>query len=66
MISEQSGALPAAFLQLSGYYQQNFQKRMQTLIGLLEPCFIILLGLAVLLMTGSLFLPMLQSYQYLL
>lgn len=65
-ISEQTGVLPLAMIQLSRYYQQQFQQRLKVLIRLLEPCFIVLLGLAVLLMAGSLFIPMVQSYQYLL
>ena len=41
IISEQTGALPQALLQLSQYYQQQFQQRLQTLISLLEPGFVI-------------------------
>lgn len=66
IISEQTGALPQALLQLSQYYQQQFQQRLQTLISLLEPGFVIFLGLMILLLAGSLFLPLVQSYQYLL
>lgn len=64
-VSEQTGALPQALVQLSSYYQQQFQQRVQTLIGLLEPCFVVLLGLSILVLAGSLFLPLVQSYQYL-
>lgn len=66
IISEQTGALPQALLQLSQYYQQQFQQRLQTVVRLLEPGFVILLGLMILLLAGSLFLPLVQSYQYLL
>lgn len=66
LVSEQTGALPQAMVQLSCYYQQQFQQRLQTLIHLLEPCFVVLLGLMILLLGGSLFLPLVQSYQYLL
>ena len=66
IISEQTGALPQALLQLSQYYQQQFQQRLQTLISLLEPGFVIFLGLMILLLASSLFLPLVQSYQYLL
>lgn len=66
IVSEQAGALPQAFLQLSQYYQQQFQQRFQTVISLLEPGFVILLGAMILLLAGSLFLPLVQSYQYLL
>ena len=66
MVSEQSGALPEALLQLSQYYQQLLQQKLHRLAGMLEPCFVIILGLGILFMTGSLFLPMVQSYQYLL
>ncbi len=65
-VSEQSGALATALLQLSRYYQQQVQQKLHRLVGLLEPCFVILLGFGILLMTGSLFLPLVQSYQYLL
>lgn len=65
-VSEQTGALPDALVQLSQYYQKQVQQRLQRMIGLLEPCFVIFLGLGILLMTGSLFLPLVQSYQYLL
>jgi type II secretory pathway component PulF len=66
MVSEQSGALSEALLQLSQYYQQQVQQKLHRLAGMLEPCFVIILGLGILFMTGSLFLPMVQSYQYLL
>ena len=66
MVSEQSGALSEALLQLSQYYQQLLQQKLHRLAGMLEPCFVIILGLGILFMTGSLFLPMVQSYQYLL
>lgn len=66
LVSEQTGALPQALVQLSRYYQQQFRQRLQTLIHLLEPCFVVLLGLLILLLGGSLFLPLVQSYQYLL
>ncbi len=65
-VSEQSGALSVALLQLSQYYQQQVQQKLHRLVGLLEPCFVIILGLGILLMTSSLFLPLIQSYQYLL
>lgn len=65
-VSEQTSSLSLAMVQLSQYYQQQFQQRLQMLIRLLEPCFIVLLGFAVLLMAGSLFIPMIESYQYLL
>ncbi len=65
-VSEQSGALAAALLQLSRYYQQQVQQKLHRMVGLLASCFVILLGLGILLMTGSLFLPLVQSYQYLL
>lgn len=65
-VSEHSGALPQGLLQLSQYYRQQFQQRLTAMIGLLEPCFVIFLGALVLLLTSSLFLPLLQSYQYLL
>ena len=64
-VSEHSGALSQGLLQLSQYYRQQFQQRLTTMIGLL-PCFVIFLGVLVLLLTSSLFLPLLQSYQYLL
>lgn len=60
------GALPQAMVQMSRYYQQQFQQRLQMLGRLLEPCFILVLGIAVLVLAGSLFLPLIQSYQYLL
>lgn len=65
-ISEQTGALATAFVQLSQYYQQQVLQRLHRMIGFLEPCFVIVLGAGILLMAGSLFLPMVQSYQYLL
>lgn len=65
-VSEHSGALSQGLLQLSQYYRQQFQQRLTAMIGLLEPCFVIFLGVLVLLLTSSLFLPLLQSYQYLL
>ncbi len=65
-VSEQTGALPQAMVQMSRYYQQQFQQRLQMLGRLLEPCFILVLGIAVLVLAGSLFLPLIQSYQYLL
>lgn len=66
MVSEQSGTLAEALLQLSLYYQHQLQQKLHRLAGLLEPCFVIVLGLGILFMTGSLFLPLVQSYQYLL
>ncbi len=66
MISEQSGALAEALLQLSQYYQQQIQQKLHRLAGMLEPCFVMILGFGILVMTGSLFLPLVQSYQYLL
>lgn len=65
-VSEQTGTLPGAMVQMSRYYQQQFQQRLQMLGRLLEPCFILILGIAVLILAGSLFLPLIQSYQYLL
>ncbi len=65
-ISEQTGTLPKALAQLNVYYQQQFQQKVQLLMSILEPCVIIVLGLGILAMAGSLFLPLVQSYQYLL
>lgn len=66
IISEQSGTLPSALIQLNQYYQQQFRQRLQILMNLLEPCIIVILGLGILVIAGSLFLPLVQSYQYLL
>lgn len=66
IISEQSGTLPKALIQLQQYYQRQFQQRIQVMMHLLEPCMIILLGFGILFVAGSLFLPLVQSYQYLL
>lgn len=65
-ISEQSGTLPNALLQLHDYYQQQFQQKLHLVMSILEPCMIILMGIGVLAVGGSLFLPLVQSYQYLL
>lgn len=65
-VSEQSGSLAEALLQLSRYYQQQVQQKLHRLAGMLEPAFVIILGIGILFMTGSLFLPLVQSYQYLL
>ena len=66
IISEQTGTLPKALTQLNQYYQQQFQQKTQMLMSILEPCVIIVLGIGILAMAGSLFLPLVQSYQYLL
>ncbi len=66
VISEQSGTLPKALIQLNRYYQQQFQQKMHLLMSVLEPCMIILMGIGVLAIGSSLFLPLVQSYQYLL
>ncbi|MFR6291417.1 MAG: type II secretion system F family protein [Peptococcaceae bacterium] len=65
-VSEQTGRLALAVAQLSQYYEQQLQQRLQVAGKLLEPCFIVLLGGMVLVLAGSLFLPLVQSYQYLL
>ncbi len=65
-ISEQTGALSTAFVQLSQYYQQQVLQRLHQMIRFMEPCFVVLLGLGILTMAGGLFLPLVQSYQYLL
>ena len=66
VISEQSGMLPTAILQLNRYYQQQFQQRLHILMNILEPCMIVLMGIGILAVAGSLFLPLVQSYQYLM
>lgn len=66
IISEQSATLPKALMQLHQYYQQQFRQRLQVLMSILEPCIIVALGIGILLIAGSLFLPLVQSYQYLL
>lgn len=66
IISEQSGTLPRALIQLNQYYQRQFQQKLQVLMSILEPCVIIVLGLGILAIAGSLFLPLVQSYQYML
>ena len=66
IISEQTGTLPKALTQLNLYYQQQFQQKLQLLMSILEPCVIIILGIGILGIAGSLFLPLVQSYQYLL
>ena len=66
IVSEQSGKLPKALQQMQQYYQQQFQQRVQVLMSILEPCVIIILGIGILAMASSLFLPLVQSYQYLL
>lgn len=66
IISEQSGTLPKALIQLNRYYQQQFQQKLHLLMSILEPCMIIVMGIGVLAIGGSLFLPLVQSYQYLL
>lgn len=66
VVSEQSGTLPRALMQMNQYYQQQFQQRLQILMSILEPCVIIVLGAGILGIAASLFLPLVQSYQYLL
>ena len=66
VVSEQSGTLPKALIQLNRYYQQQFQQKIHLLMSILEPCIIVLIGIGVLAVGSSLFLPLVQSYQYLL
>ncbi len=65
-VSEATGTLSEGLLQLCGYYQHQFQQRLQTLTGLLEPCLVVFIGLMVLALASGLFLPLVRSYQYLL
>lgn len=66
IISEQSGNLPKALSQLNQYYQQQFRQQLHVLMSILEPCMIVVLGIGILIIAGNLFLPLVQSYQYLL
>lgn len=65
-VAAESGQLGACLLRQQEYYQQDLEERLLRMVKLLEPMLIMFLGLFILLIAGSLFLPLIQSYQYLL
>lgn len=65
-VGEKSSQLGEMLLRLNRYYQEQLQQFLLRLVKLMEPVLIIVLGGFVLWMAGSLFLPIIGSYQYLL
>lgn len=63
-IGEESGQLEVMLLHSSAYYSEQTNQRLQRLTKVIEPMLIILLGLLILLVASSLFLPILSSYRY--
>lgn len=61
---EESGHLAEMLLHSSAYYSQRIRQRCQRLARIIEPVLIIFLGLLILLIAGSLFLPIISSYRY--
>lgn len=65
-VGEESGRLGAMLLQSSRYYEAYLQLYTSNLAKVLEPLLIVFLGMVVLFIAGSIFLPMVTSYQYIL
>lgn len=65
-VAEESNQLGKCLLKQQEYYQYELEQKLLRSVKLLEPCLIIILGIFVLMMAGSLFLPIVNSYQYLL
>jgi len=65
-VAAESGQLGICLLRQQEYYQQDLEEKLLRMVKMLEPMLIMFLGLFILLMAGSLFLPLIQSYQYLL
>ena len=65
-VAAESGQLPVCLLRQQEYYQQDLEEQLLRMVKMLEPMLIMFLGVFILLMAGSLFLPLIQSYQYLL
>lgn len=63
-IGEESGHLAEMLLHSSAYYSQRITQRCTRLARIIEPMLIVLLGLLILLIAGSLFLPIISSYRY--
>ena len=61
---EEAAQLDAMLLASGAYYGQRLNGRLTRLVKILEPLLIILLGLLVLLIAASLFLPIISSYRY--
>lgn len=63
-IGEQSSQLAYLLIKNGDYHWQLFQKRAMWLTKLVEPILIVLLGLMLLFIAASLFLPVINSYHY--
>ncbi len=63
-VGEESGHLAEMLLHGSAYYSQRMTQRFNRLARIIEPVLIIFLGLLILLIAGSLFLPIISSYRY--
>ena len=63
-VGEESGHLAEMLLHSSAYYSQRISQRCERLARIIEPVLIIFLGLLILLIAGSLFLPIISSYRY--
>lgn len=64
LIGEKSGNLAAMLLRSSDFHWHIFEERTLWLTKLAEPVLIVVLGLFILLIAASLFLPIITSYQY--
>jgi len=60
VVGERTGKLDSALLNIVSFYQKDVERALDTLISLLEPIMIIGLGLAVLVLMGSVLLPIYQ------
>lgn len=63
-IGEESGHLAEMLLHSSAYYSKRLTEQLNRFVRLLEPFLIVLLGMLVLLMAGSLFWPIIAVYRY--
>lgn len=60
---EHTGTLPSMLMASAAHYERDLKRRMALLVRVIEPLSIVLLGLMVLFMALSFFLPLLQSYR---
>lgn len=64
--AEKTGDLPRALGETTKYYELRLERRLAMMIRIIEPTIIFLLGIFVLFLALSFFLPLLQYYQALL
>ena len=61
-MGEQTGSLNEMLQNVSEFYEEEIESRLSTMMSLLEPIMLIVMGLIVAVMLLAIYLPLMRSY----